>query len=132
MKTNSSKAFVGKELLRLITTAMYDNALTVYREYVQNSVDAIDAAIEKGLSKKKAEVHIGIDHVERCITIRDNGAGVAAKMFARRMKAIGWGGKKSKTLRGLWGVGGPAGPAYCKHLGFRTKARGEKTITPNE
>ena len=116
-------------MLRLITTAMYDNALTVYREYVQNSVDAIDAAIAKEFSKSKAEIHIGIDHAERCITIRDNGTGVAAKTFARHMKAIGWSEKKGTTLRGIWGIGRLAGLAYCKHLVFRTKARGENTIS---
>ena len=35
---------VGKDVLELLSTAMYVDPLTIYREYVQNAADAIDEA----------------------------------------------------------------------------------------
>ncbi len=40
---------VGKDVLELLSSSMYVNALSIYREYVQNSVDAIEEAIGVGL-----------------------------------------------------------------------------------
>ena len=33
---------IGKDILELLTGAMYVDPLTIYREYVQNAADAID------------------------------------------------------------------------------------------
>ena len=120
--------FVGKEMLRLVTTAMYDSPLVVYREYVQNSVDAFDSSTN-GFAKDSAEIHINIDRAKRCVTVRDNGPGVTARKFSRRMKSIGWSEKTGSRLRGIWGIGRLSGLAYCKHLVFRTKAHGENKVS---
>ena len=37
-------SLVGSDVLGLITAGMYDNPLTVYREYIQNAADAISSA----------------------------------------------------------------------------------------
>lgn len=126
------QVFVGKEILRLITTAMYDDPLTIYREYVQNAVDAVDSAAMKGYAKNDAEIHINLNHSERNISIIDNGPGIPAKKFSSRMKTFGWSEKMGMQLRGLWGIGRLSGLAYCKRLVFRTKAQGEDIISRME
>ncbi len=35
---------IGKDVLELLSTSMYVDPMTVYREYVQNAADAIDDA----------------------------------------------------------------------------------------
>ena len=42
-------AEIGKNVIENLTTAMYENAYTVYREYIQNAADSIDKAIAEGL-----------------------------------------------------------------------------------
>ena len=126
---SNTRIFVGKEILRLITTAMYDNPLTAYREYIQNAVDAIDSVAEKGTDKGNSKIHITLNQGERSIIIYDNGPGVPAVKFSNHMKTIGRSEKIGASLRGLWGIGRLAGLAYCKHLAFRTKAPGENKIS---
>ena len=44
-KTNNTKSIViGKDILELLSHAMYVDPLSVYREYIQNSADSIDEA----------------------------------------------------------------------------------------
>jgi len=40
---------VGKDLLELLSSAMYVDPLTIYREFIQNATDAIDEAEEEGM-----------------------------------------------------------------------------------
>ena len=40
---------IGKFTLESLTTGMYNEPETCYREYIQNAVDAIDTAVEKGI-----------------------------------------------------------------------------------
>ena len=39
---------VGKDVLELVSSAMYVDPMTVYREYIQNAADAVDAARATG------------------------------------------------------------------------------------
>ena len=72
-----SEPIAGKFLLEILTKGMYSNPMHVYREYIQNSSDSIDRAIESGiLQATEAEIHIFIDDKERNIVIRDNGLGI--------------------------------------------------------
>ena len=57
-----SEPIAGKFLLEILTKGMYSNPMHVYREYIQNSSDSIDRAIESGiLQATEAEIHIFID-----------------------------------------------------------------------
>ena len=38
---------IGKNILENLTSGMYTDSKFIYREYVQNSADAIDEAIKK-------------------------------------------------------------------------------------
>ena len=40
---------VGKFTLESLTTGMYSDPRIVYREYIQNSVDSIEVAIEENI-----------------------------------------------------------------------------------
>ena len=42
-------AVFGKNILENLTTGMYSDSRVMYREYVQNSCDAIDAAVTTGI-----------------------------------------------------------------------------------
>ena len=57
-----SEPIAGKFLLEILTKGMYSNPMHIYREYIQNSSDSIDKAIEAGiLQTTEAEIHIFID-----------------------------------------------------------------------
>ena len=49
MNNISKQITVGKDILELLTSEMYLDPLTIYREYIQNSVDSIEKAVSKGL-----------------------------------------------------------------------------------
>lgn len=79
---------VGKDIVELLSTAMYVDPLSVYREYVQNSADSIDAAVRRGvLQEGEGRIEILLDPVERSARVRDNGLGVPARaaMWAGRL-----------------------------------------------
>jgi len=122
---------VGKDVLELLSSAMYVDPLTIYREYVQNAADAIDAARDGGDldSESPGCVEIMIDPEQRSIRIRDNGSGIAAEKAASILLSIGASSKRGTKARGFRGVGRLAGLAYARQLTFRTRALGDNHVT---
>lgn len=122
---------IGKDVLELLSSAMYVDPLTIYREYVQNAADAIDETrADGGLGQdERGTVQITIDPLERSIKIRDNGSGIAANRAAATLLSIGASGKRGTAARGFRGVGRLAGLAYCRQLTFRTRAQGDDRVT---
>jgi molecular chaperone HtpG len=122
---------IGKDVLELLSSAMYVDPLTIYREYIQNAADAIDEmrAIGDLTKDDRGTVEITIDPGERTIKIRDNGSGIAANRAAATLLSIGASGKRGTAARGFRGVGRLAGLAYCRQLTFRTRARGDDRVT---
>src|SRR5262249_34697316 len=112
---------VGKDVIEILTTGMYVSPLSVYREYVQNSADAIDDARGQGLidAEERGQVLIDIDHQSRSVTIIDNGAGLPSQHAMNTLLAIGGSAKRGTTARGFRGVGRLCGLAYCRELEFR-------------
>jgi len=125
------KIVIGKDVLELVSSAMYIDPLTIYREYVQNAADAIDDAQTAGLYGKheKGLVTIGIDSAARKVTIRDNGIGVPCQDFGRCMTSLGASGKRGGAARGFRGVGRLAGLGYAQRLTFRSRAQGESRVS---
>ncbi len=117
-------AFVGKDILELLTAAMYVDPLTIYREFVQNAADAIDEAEEEGMYRNgtKPRIEIHVDQQNRTARIRDNGAGIPHNWALRRLTALGASKKRGTAARGFRGVGRLAGLAYCQEMLFRTKS----------
>lgn len=122
---------IGKDVLELVSSAMYVDPLTIYREYVQNAADAIDEAKAAGLYGKgeKGLVTIDIDSVARKVTIRDNGIGVPWQDFGSRLTSLGASAKRGGAARGFRGVGRLAGLGYAQRLTFRSRARGEGRVS---
>lgn len=123
---------VGKNVLESLTTGMYSDSRIVYREYIQNSTDAIDAAIKEGIiTKGDGEIKIQIDHIKNQISIQDNGIGIPSSDVYNRLGDIGKSEKDFKEQRGFRGIGRLGGLGYCDELTFITSYAGEnlKTIT---
>lgn len=121
---------IGKDVLELLSSAMYVDPLTIFREYVQNAADAIDEAHEGGVleSNARGEVTIDLDVAGRIVRIRDNGSGIPVLEAAPRLLSIGGSTKRGTRARGFRGVGRLAGLAYCRQLVFRTRAAGDDLV----
>ena len=46
-----SEIIIGKHTLESLTSGMYADPYVVFREYIQNSTDAIDSAYKEGVLK---------------------------------------------------------------------------------
>lgn len=120
----------GKFLLEILTRGMYSNPMHVYREYIQNSSDSIDKAIEAGiLQSADAEIHISIDEKGRSIIIRDNGLGIPLNITRIKLMNVGVSDKDGITERGFRGIGRLGGLAYAEKVQFVTSASGDSTRT---
>ena len=121
---------VGKDVLELLSSAMYVNPLVIYREYVQNATDAIDDAVTAGYLSGIADgrIDIGVDHIDRRVVIRDNGIGVANADFPARMLSFGASSKRGTNARGFRGVGRLAGLGYAQNVVFRSRTLGDPAV----
>lgn len=122
---------IGKDLLELLTSAMYVEPMTVYREYIQNAADSIDLARKQGLLVDDApgRVEIDIDPASRTVSIIDHGHGIAWADFAKRLTALGASTKRGSHSRGFRGVGRLAGLGYAQELVFRSRIAGEDRVS---
>ena len=130
--TASDEQFaVGKDVLELLSTSMYIDPMSIYREYVQNAADAIDEARDKEILGRgsSGRVDIGVDEANRRVRIRDNGTGVAQDGFEACLTAFGASKKRGSKARGFRGVGRLAGIGYCQELIFRSRAAGESRVS---
>ena len=131
MNNISKQITVGKDILELLTSGMYLDPLTIYREYIQNSADSIEKAVSKGLLKStegEGEIKININYIDRSIIIEDNGTGLSSNEFSKILLSFGNSPKRGTDARGFRGIGRLAGLAYCQELIFTSKSAGEKKI----
>lgn len=105
--TGSASIVVGKDILELLSSSMYLDPMTIYREYVQNAADAVDEARFRGLlaAEEPGRIDIDLDPVARSVRIRDNGTGLAWPIFEARLTAFGASPKRGSPARGFRGVG---------------------------
>ena len=74
---NDHNPIFGKNVLETLSEGMYDNPLFLFREYVQNAADAIDAAEKNSILEKDAgAIVVTIDSEKRFICFEDNGTGI--------------------------------------------------------
>lgn len=119
-------AYIGKNIIENLTTAMYNNSRIVYREYIQNSADGIDKAVSAGiLQPKDASIYIKIEPQIRKITIEDNGYGIPKADFKKIMESIADSQKSVDNNKGFRGIGRLGGISVCDELRFTTSAKGE-------
>lgn len=118
---------LGKDVIELVSTAMYVEPMTVYREYIQNAADSIDVARANRLLAEgvRGQIEIYIDPTNRSIRIRDNGAGIPAADFAARLTTLGASSKRGTCARGFRGVGRLVGLGHAQELIFRSRVVGQ-------
>ena len=130
---NDHAPVFGKNVIETLSEGMYDNPLFMFREYVQNAADSIDAAEKNGiLDKGSGEILITIDREKRFICFEDNGTGIDQGNVAKMLANIGDSQKDRKTNKGFRGIGRLGGLGYCKTVRFETSAMGEEIQTTLE
>lgn len=126
----NEKIIIGKHTLESLTSGMYSDPYVVFREYIQNSVDSIDAAIENGTLKTgEDQIIVQLRPTEQEIIIRDNGTGISNTEAEKVLISIGNSQKTSDSSRGFRGIGRLAALSYCKQLVFQTSYPGESKAT---
>jgi molecular chaperone HtpG len=125
-----NKPIIGRQLFDIVTSGMYDNPLMIYREYIQNSVDSIDLAIESGLiSQEAAQISITLKGHDRSIIIEDNGQGLSNDTALGILTNLGCSPKEGTSQRGFRGIGRLGGLAYCDELIFETRSEGDEFVS---
>ena len=125
VETGEARPLTGAGLLGVVTTGMYDNPLSMYREYIQNAADAI-AELE---DPAEGRVEIVTDVPGRRVIIRDDGPGLSHEDALDRLLPIGRSTKRPGTDRGFRGVGRLAGLAFAQTVTFTTRACRDQSVT---
>lgn len=121
---------IGSFLLESITTGMYGERKNAIREYVQNSFDGIQAAIETGVLRRRAgRVTLTLSPDKKELVIYDNGVGLPHRIAVNTLTAVGASRKERGRQAGFRGIGRLAGIAFTRTLRFRTKAAGDEVET---
>jgi len=112
---------------------MYSNPLMLLREYVQNSVDAIDEfSANHRYKNSEPKIDIVINGRTKSLTISDNGFGIPVERAWSSLHDLGRSVKRISHNRGFRGIGRLGGLGYCSILKFVTKAKGERVYTVSE
>ena len=86
----NEKIIIGKHTLESLTSGMYLDPYVIFREYIQNSVDSIDAAIDNGtLTTGEDQIVVQLRPTEQEIIIRDNGTGISNTEAEKVLISIG-------------------------------------------
>ncbi len=121
---------VGKYTLESLTTGMYSDPKIVYREYIQNSVDALENAVSIGLIEPQSmRIDIIVNAEDAYISIKDNGTGIPAADAPKTLMNVGSSKKRNSNNRGFRGIGRLGGMSYCDTLVFTTSAENENVKT---
>jgi len=122
---------VGKNVIETLTLGMYENPHFIYREYIQNSADQIDVAVEEGILNDRSQGYISveIDELTKKITIEDNATGIKSAQIRRFLGDVANSEKDPNKRKGFRGIGRLGGLGYCEKLIFETSYQGEKLKT---
>jgi molecular chaperone HtpG len=124
MPPMQDNVIIGVNILETLTTGMYRDPLIIFREYIQNSCDSIDSAVDsKLIVPDEAHVHIWINGGN--VSIEDNGGGIPSAEFKQTLYSIGESQKTAGLHKGFRGIGHWCGFAHCSTLVFTAKAAGE-------
>lgn len=123
---------IGRNLLETITSALYENPIILFREYVQNSLDAYNESVKHDgkMEIPNFKVAIDISKEEKKIVISDNGYAIEGEgEFERKMLGFGNSDKEDRAqFIGFRGIGRISALPFCKRLIFINKTKGEKII----
>ena len=124
-QTLESSPAIGAGIFGLVTVGMYDNPLAIYREYIQNSADAIASMAVSD----KGKVEITVDPSQRRVKIWDNGLGLSYEDALQQLVPIGRSNKQMGSDRGFRGIGRLAGLAFAETVTFTTRPRQDELVT---
>lgn len=120
-----SQLGIGIRLLETLTSALYEDPIVLFREYVQNSIDSFN----RGKVADEFKIDININENDRVITILDNGNGIAKSNFYKQMSMIAGSDKFGEIDQiGFRGIGRLSAMPFCDELIFINKASGENTL----
>lgn len=122
-KLQYSQSLIGGEIFSLVTAGMYDSPLRIYREYIQNSADAISLN-----RPQMGRVDVQIDRMNESITIRDNGPGLSPAEAVQNLIPVAKSSKQRGVDRGFRGIGRLAGLAFAERVSFTTRASPEQSV----
>lgn len=133
---NTVQTKIGKDVIDSITLSMYEDPRIIYREYIQNSADQIDIAVQTGVLDdiKSGAIEININKRNNSISVEDNATGIESSKVENVLKNIAQSSKKRDSNKGFRGIGRLGGIAYCEKLVFETSFKGESlksTLTWN-
>ncbi len=108
---------LGLNLLETLTSALYEDPIILFREYVQNSADSFTSHPVENF-----KVDININKEKRTITVLDNGAGIDSTRFESTMLSIADSTKNDKNNQiGFRGIGRLSALPFCGELRFTNK-----------
>lgn len=118
---------IGKDVIESLTLGMYDDSRFIFREYLQNSADQIDRAVDDGLisSRRLGNIFVTIAPLEKKIIIEDNASGIESSKVFQILGNIALSEKDRDKDKGFRGIGRLGGLAYCEILTFETSFFGE-------
>lgn len=121
------KVKIGKDVIESLTLGMYEDSRFIFREYVQNSADQIDKAVELKIlgSRDEGNIFINIDAVNKVIEFEDNATGIKNDDFESILTNIAQSTKDRGKDKGFRGIGRLGGLGYCEKLVFETSYKGE-------
>jgi molecular chaperone HtpG len=124
---DKTKTTIGKDVIESLTFGMYEDSRFIFREYIQNSADQIDIAVEENLlgSLRDGIIDIEIDCSNKTVSFFDNATGIATSKVQSILKNIAQSTKDRTKNKGFRGIGRLGGLAYCDKLIFETSFKGE-------
>ena len=115
---------MGIRLLETLTSALYEDPIVLFREYVQNAVDSFNTN-----TVQNPRITIDIDTDARTIVIEDNGQGIPSERFLEKMQSIGKSEKAHAINQiGFRGIGRLSAMPFCKKLVFKNKTVGNNIV----
>ena len=117
---------VGANIISIITESLYDKPVVVFREYVQNSIDAFsksgkileNCAVDICIKARNKDVTQNDANEILDIFFLDNGTGIEYEAFEDKMRDIASSGKRKYRDMGYKGIGRLSGISYCERLTF--------------
>ena len=119
---------IGKDVIESLTLGMYEDSRVIFREYIQNSADQIDKAVQVNIFSniQDGKIDIDIDQSNKSISFFDNATGIKSSEVESILKNIANSTKDRTKDKGFRGLGRLGGLAYVDKLIFETSFQGEE------
>jgi len=117
------KINLGSDLIECLSWSLYENPIVLFREAIQNSIDAFSELQENW---PKLQINLNLDQSKREISIKDNGPGLGDQDFNKILGTLGASRKKQRNLAGCRGIGRLSGLGICDEIIISSKIKGSE------